>query len=116
MSAHCRIGRVRMKDGGADVRVLPGSPTGERAQLLMRHARILATQTDAIAGFVVIAWDRDGAYQVGFDASGSDNPIPRTLLPTWVAEVLRREAVTTQQIHDVLERDYVVTPPSAPGA
>lgn len=111
MSVHCRIGRVKMKSGGADVRILRRRPVGGLGEDLIKHARGVAeAQGDEIAGFFVVSWDREGAFSVGWRRRPEESAVPMTLLPSWIAEIVRREIVTTKQVHDVLDRDYDVVP------
>lgn len=116
---HCVISRVRMKDGGADVHVLGRNVAdlSPRAAQMVDYARraITVLQGD-IAGFVIVAWDPEGLNTVGADMSGQ-NLIPRSLLPSWVADVVRRELVTAPEIREIVNTEYVTDrPPLPPGA
>lgn len=103
-TAHCRIRRVRMKNG-ADVTVLRRDAANGLGHTLMAHAREIATiQGDGMTGFFVVAWDEEGAYSSGTRVNAG---IPQTLLPSWLAEVARRELVTTTQIRQVIEAEYL---------
>lgn len=108
---HCRIGRVRMKEGGADVKVMRVGGLGELANLLARHARTIAQSfTPDLAGYFIIAWDKSGGFNCA-SRIPDECAIPLSLFPAWLAEVARRELVTTHQIHQVIDRDYIVPPP-----
>lgn len=110
--AHCRVARVRMKGGGADLTVIRRGDVSDLAQKLMRHARQMGRETSPLSGFLLLTWDHEGAYQLSADGhAADDNPIPLSLLPGWVAEIIRRELVTERQIQIVLERDYDAPPP-----
>lgn len=112
-ASHCRISRVRMK-GGADITVLKRPAVTENGAKMIEHARHLAaTFGDSLCGFFILAFDADGSYSNGLRLP-NECVIPLTLFPAWIEEIVRRELVTTQQVHDVLERDYVVNPPRPP--
>lgn len=112
MSAHCRIGRVRLKAGGAAVRVLHRPEIAENGGELMEHARLLACG-DRPINFVVLSWTDDGAYSMGARLR-DDSSIPLTLLPSWVAEAVRRELVTSRQVRQIVDAEYVT--PSGPAS
>lgn len=91
MNAHCRIGRVKYKNG---LSVLPSLPQ-RRAADAFRHFDHLGKwvhehYAETLAGYVVVVFEYDGSYscQVHTEAA---QPV-RNSLPTWVAEVLRRDA------------------------
>lgn len=102
-----------MKEGGADVRILKGGGLNEVGATLVRHSRSIAQDImgSSLAGYFLVGWDKAGSYS---SCGLVTDAIPLSLLPAWVEEVARREFVTTNQIHEVLERDYAVTPPRAP--
>ena len=103
-----------MKGGGADVRVLRRDVLGPRAEKLLRNARNIAEQTSPLVGFVIVAWNDRGGYKIGADASADDdNPVTLTLLPSYIADVVRRELVTRQTVRDTLADEYIVHPPGS---
>ena len=105
MTAHCRIGRVTMKAGGAEVRVLRRPVLAENGAELIEHARILAGG-DRPINFVALSWTDDGAYSMGARLR-NESAIPLTLLPAWVAEAVRRELVTSRQVRQIVDAEYV---------
>lgn len=102
-----RIGRVRMKGGGADVRVLRSrlAPDGQNwCGKIVEHARSVAAMDDAasqLVGFCVVGLFSDGASSVGFRYDPKSSPIPRALIPAFIAEVLRRDMVTAPEAEEV---------------
>lgn len=114
----CRISRVRLKAGGADVRVLRGSDYGEMARKCIDYSRTIVEQKRRdLVGFIVIGWASDGSYSMGCHlAQDSPCTIPRALLPSWVSEVIRRDIVTRQEVRDVLSEEYIVEPPLPPSS
>ncbi len=108
---HCRIGRVRMKSGGAEVRVIDATPPRTKfGAALMMNARTVATNWHHLAGYVMVGWDRAGGYTMGWRYDPKDGGVPPALLPSWMAEVVRREIVTSQAVRDVIDSEY--RPPS----
>ena len=96
-----RIGRVRMKNGGADLRVIEGFAPRERnaeetkEATLLRAAREIASE-GPVATFVIVAFSPEGrsAFNWRF---GEDSPISRTMLPGYVGELVRRYVVTSEE-------------------
>ena len=104
-----RIGRIKLK-GGADLHILPTrilAPDEEdwRAKVV-EHARAIAeTATDAapLVGYFVIGFYADGDHNCGFRTDDDRNPIPRSLMPAYVEELVRRYAVTKYQAGETYE-------------
>lgn len=93
--AQARIGKVRMKSGGAEVRVLRPAvrPDGESYKgLIVRHARMIADDEADMVGFVVVGIFADGTHNCGFRLD-KDATVGRTMLPSYVADVVRRYAL-----------------------
>jgi hypothetical protein len=94
-----RIGRVRMKSGGADVRVLhtpqpnDGGTENWRGKLI-EHAKEVAGYEGVLDGYVVIGLWEDGCRSLAYRFSPR---IPRDLMPSYVAEMLRRDAITEHE-------------------
>lgn len=106
-----RIGRVRMKNGGADVRVLnrvPVNANGEdwRGQIIAnaRAAAEYATDANPLSGYIVIALFGSGSTSVSYRYDPALCPIPRSLFPAWVAEIIRRDLITEPEACHVVNR------------
>lgn len=105
MSA-ARIGRVRMKDGGADLHILrnPEPNDGENWRgKVVAHARKVAEYDEPgseLVGFCVIGLFSDGAASVGVRWDNKRSPIPRALMPAYVAEVIRRDLITSPEAEE----------------
>lgn len=102
-----RIGRIRMKNGGADVRVLnrePVNPNGEdwRGKIVANARGVADQATDEapLVGYLVVGLYADGASSVGFRYDYDRCPVPRMLIPAWVAEILRRDMITAPEAAD----------------
>ncbi len=96
MSA-ARIGKIRLKSGGAEVRLLRQQTRedGENYRgLIIEHARMVAEYTPQaeMVGFVLIGLFSDGSYSSStrLDASAA---LGRTMLPSYIAEVVRRDVL-----------------------
>lgn len=102
-----RIGKVRMKETGFEFRVIPGveSPTDDFGATMIRHAREIAT-AESVAGFIILGVSEDGGYRCGFRWDDARSPMPRTLVPSYVAEVLRRELITDVSAETVFDQKF----------
>lgn len=90
------------------------SPLPERAQLFLKWTREIAIDhRPNMAAFIILAWDSDGNITICGDiASDNNQPIPRYLLPAWVAEHIRAEFVTTSEVKQVLRDIGILAPPN----
>lgn len=96
-----RIGKIRMKSGGAEIRVIDrDSPNHEgsnwRGEVVKaaRRAGELGNENSDLVGYVVVGIYSDGSSYVGRAWDSERCTIPRALMPSWLAEVVRREMVT----------------------
>jgi hypothetical protein len=78
-----RIGRIRMKNGGADVRVLnrePINPDGENWRgKIIENAKGVADQATAeapLVGYLVVGIYSDGCSSIGYRYDPETCPIP----------------------------------------
>lgn len=108
-----RIARVRMKSGGADIRVLDRKPVnlgGEdwRGDIMSsaRNVAEFATDENPLAGFVVLGIFKDGCSSLGWRYDPGTARIPRLLLPYWVSEMIRRDILTAGEAKDVFDSMY----------
>lgn len=108
-----RIGRIRMKNGGADVRVLQSALGIDGADdwrgAIVRNARGVAemgTKDAPLVGYILLGMFSDGGVSFGYRYDPEAMPIPRALLPAWVAEVTRREMVTATEVREVFHSMY----------
>ena len=98
-----RIRSVKMKNGGADIAMLPTPVNHEGENLrgkMIEHARIIADNEGDMDGFIVIGFWADGARSMGFRVP---QRIPRELLPAYVAEMVRTDACTEHEFHRCFE-------------
>ncbi len=109
---HARIGRIRMKNGGAEVRLIRNEKKDDGGKEnwcgdIVRCARKCAEYSvpdSELVGFVVIGLYSDGCSSVGWRYDPKRSPIPRALLPTYVAEVIRRDLVTHPEAVETFNR------------
>ncbi len=91
--AHCRVTRIRMKAGGAEVRVIDGGRRSDLPATLVRHAgELAACFPNDMAGYLIIAWDFLGAFNRGTRLH-AESPFSYRFLPGFVSEALRRDVV-----------------------
>jgi len=95
-----RIGRVRLK-GGADLHVLhntyPDTLNDRRENWrgkLVEHARSIAADMDDLDGYIVIGLFANGSSCTAFRIP---ERIPSSLLPAYIAEMLRRDTVVHEE-------------------
>jgi hypothetical protein len=105
-----RIGRVRMKNGGADVRVLCRvDDTPDRRGEIVKHARKVASYAEPnnpLVGHVVIGFFKDGTASIGCYYHDDNCPVPRSLLPVWTEELVRRDLVTDPECHKIFDAKF----------
>ena len=84
-AARIRIGRVKMKAGGADVRVLNRNPDGkiiERARELITKAQSFEDEPSAFVGIFFWRDDREpwrATYSIAWDTIDPNLPLPRLM-------------------------------------
>jgi hypothetical protein len=104
-----RIGRIRMKNGGADVRVLnrePINPDGEDWRgKIVANARTISEQ-GSLAGFVVVGFFEDGTYSIGYRYDPPRCPVPRTLIPAWIEDMLRPDMLMNVEAREVFNEMF----------
>lgn len=108
-----RIGRIRMKNGGADVRVLDRkelNPDGENWRgKVIENARAVASfdqQGSDFVGYILIGFYSDGSSSVGFRYDANRCPIPRSLMPSYIAELVRRDMVTAPECREIFDQKF----------
>lgn len=101
MNPHCKIGRVRMK-GRPEIRVVCGSRADNFLHDLLRHnvGTIIGYEPD-MAGYVVVAWNESGGFSRAV-RSRADFPVGVTMLPSFVADILRRDTME-DVVREVIE-------------
>lgn len=89
----CRIGKVKLKAGGV-VHPLPTVPRDTVQQNIVSRAAMIAGfyNPGEMRGYVVFGWDDKGYNSTGFMID-PDGPIGRTILPSVVADALRRKMI-----------------------
>lgn len=107
-----RLRRIRFKDGRAPIEVLHTPQNfvcdGEAESLegaLINCGKVIAGYGDdpALDGFIVLGFFEDGKRSLGFRMPAR---IPRELLPSYVAEILRTDAITAKEASDVFDRNF----------
>jgi hypothetical protein len=108
-----RIGRIRMKNGGADVRVLDRQPINldgdDWRGTIVRAARQIAalgTDDQQLVGYFIAGVFSDGTTSTGFRYDPVKCVIPRALFPAWVAEIIRRDLITETEARDVFNEMF----------
>lgn len=102
----CRIGRVKFRDGRSLTIIDRPKPRSEHAASIVSAASVMASDPK-LCGYVMIGLCRDGTYNFG-SRIPFDGPIPLTLVPSYVAEIVRRECVTSVQVDVQLEKQGLI--------
>lgn len=88
--SHCRIAKIRYKDKPHLVEIIP-APRNDFHQTMHEHVDLIAeAMADKMAGFAIVAWDFDGRFTRGTRLH-EKSFVGNTLLPSFVAEILRRD-------------------------
>lgn len=102
-----RIGKVTMKETGFSFRVIdgPADPDNDMGAAMMRHARTISSWP-GLVGTIVIGVFEDSKTSVAFRWDDERSPVPRTLVPSWISEIVRREMVTGQEAESVFDNKF----------
>jgi hypothetical protein len=96
-----RIGKITLKAGGAEVRVLwQADPKSNVRGLIVNHARRIADMSEPgseLVGFVWMGIFADNTTSVGGHLDSKTLPFNRVMIPAFVAEVLRRDLITARE-------------------
>lgn len=115
-----RIGKIRLKAGGAEVRILRRDTPDDDGRenwrgKIVDNARGIASysQPDSeLVGYFVMGLFSDGSSSVAFRYDPKRSPIPRALLPAYIAEVLRRDMITYGEAVEVVNRTLGLPEPN----
>jgi hypothetical protein len=99
-----RIRSYRSKKGGADIVVIHTPQVdGENINgKIIEHAKIIA-DIDGLDGFIVIGLFSDGKRSMGYRVP---ERIPRDLLPAYVSEIVRRDALMAHEAAEVFDDKF----------
>lgn len=101
-----RIRSVRMKGGGASVRILPTPEQHDGENWngkLIENAKHIAGYEGEMDGYLVLGLFADGTRSMGFRLP---RRIPRELWPAYVAEVLRTDLITEWEAEGTFHRIF----------
>lgn len=108
-----RLRRIRFKDGRAPIEVLHtpmdidcgDGPESLRGALLdcAKHLAGHDTPDAPLDGFIVLGFYESGTRSMGFRMPSR---IPRELLPAYVAEIIRTDAITDKEAADEFDRRF----------
>mgnify|MGYP001609836187 CR=1 FL=1 len=108
-----RLRRIRFKDGRAPIEILRtpqdsefnGKPESLRGSLIRGAKKVVGYEKDdaLLDGFIVIGLYSDGTRTVGFR---KPQRIPREMFPSYIAEMLRTDAITENEAENVFDRRF----------
>jgi len=92
----CRIGKVRYKSAPHLVEIIPEVRGSEFRSIMHEHVDLIFNlYPKGLAGFAIVAWDFDGRFSRGTRIH-PDSFVQKTLLPSFVGDILRRDVVDDQ--------------------
>lgn len=108
-----RIGLVKFKAGGAQLVVLRNEQRDAGGKenwrgLIVKHAKSIADcdkPESYLVGFFVMGLFSDGSYNVGFRWDDKRSPIPRTLMPAYIEEVIRRDFISRTDAAEIAREE-----------
>ncbi len=97
-TSYPRLRSVRYKDGGGQLVVLPKAENPCHTEIVKFAKQVADTvenEWEDLHGFLVVFWDRTGDYRAGWRYSPltEGQPVPATLVPAFVHDILLRERV-----------------------
>lgn len=108
-----RLRSVRMKDGGAKVRVLHtpmpnvcGDVAENYRGKMISAAKFMGDQNgngSELDGYIVMGLFSDGTSSMGYRFP---ERIPRALVPAYVGEILRRDVITEREAEQVFDKKF----------
>lgn len=97
-----RLRSVRLKNGGALIRVLRPEQSGDRLKVEELVRETLSVASSDIDGFVFMVWDRTGASTCAQRTKGN---IPSIYVPDFVRNRLLGQTITNWALDDFKEAD-----------
>lgn len=102
--SEARIGKVRMKAGGAEVRVLHTVERGEMAQALMENATNAVKGGRSVVGFALVAMYDDASFYSVARTQFADMPFNRFAFVGMVTEAVRDDLITYETARGVVNK------------
>src|SRR4051812_5762836 len=103
MNPHCRISTIRYKKSPNVIEIIPRPRTGINPDKRMRKnfdAICENFEKEGIAGMVIVAWGFEGQWRRAVEVH-NDSYVGPTLLPSFVADILRRDTMR-DVVHDTI--------------
>lgn len=97
--ARLRVRSVRMKNGGASIRVLRGEDQNHTLNVMKRVEQCLSAQGSDVAGFAFVVWGKE--QDSTCDAANYCSPIPHILIPDFVRNRLLAERIVDWAVEQV---------------
>lgn len=95
-----RIRNVRLKDGGTALYVLPREQMDMAARFRNSVEHIINSKDSTLDGYVAIGLYGDTMRLCYYRMP---NRIPRELVPAYIEEIMRTDAVTEDEFHNLFE-------------
>lgn len=91
-SRAARIGRIRLKSGGAEIRLFDRPDLGLGRRLVAGAQFISDSYGAELSGYLVIGWGPDGQYRLGWSLDKRSWVGP-SAFPSYVGDIVRREVI-----------------------
>lgn len=109
-----RLRTIRYKDGRAPLTVLNNTPAtngeGDWRGKIIENARSIAELGDdraPLCGYVVMGIFADGKTSLGYRYDTEQfSSIPRMMIPSWIAEVVRRDIIAGVEAREVFDEMF----------
>lgn len=98
---------MRLK-GGADLIILPGGKErdGGFSEAVVSHANRIAEfdePSDPLVATLVIGLYEKGTASVGWRCDNRRIPVPLSLLPAWIGEIVRRDIIVEGEAREIFD-------------
>lgn len=109
--AHCRVRVTGYKTPKGTIKLIPRAYaewSREAKAALQRNAKVIADpdrDLSGLAGFVIVAWEFDGTFHRCY-RNHQASPITRTLMPSYVADVLRQVTAAENALELMKGNDF----------
>lgn len=86
--AQAKIGRIRLKSGGAEIRLFEREPDRPIEKEMRRHVGLLIHEDSPLSGFAIATVYEDGSVDFGF-MRHRDCKVPEEMFPSLMADICR---------------------------
>lgn len=81
-----RLRSVRLKAGGAELRVLHNDQSAQTRREFEKHVAFMLDRRSDMVGYAIVAWSKDGTTNGAYSANGG--PVPVVSIPRYAHDTL----------------------------